>query len=152
MPKRQRGQPDNPWNALKNATISIDVTKVARALFKSKIRALGFKTIAEFIEKFSRGQIEIRIRLPEEVTIAGLMVAELDRRQWEPEKMAIELDLTLERIDALLNYDRATHEELIALRTILTKEDGSEWEPEDLIEINGSKKEKGKNGQHQRVQ
>lgn len=146
--KRKRGIPDNPWNAIKNASLSFDLTPVGKSLFKSKFRALGIKSVSDWVENFVRGQVEVRIRSPQ-IEIGKLMIDELDKRQWSVERLAEELDLDLSRVDKLLNYEPAEMHELIALQTILTKPDGSDYDIEDLIEIN--QRGRKANGEHQPV-
>lgn len=148
MAKRTRGKPDTIWNALKDTRVSADVTWIARSLLKSKVRAIGLKSLADFLENLARGRLEIRWR-SQKTTIAQLMIDELDKRKWEVERLTEELDLELERIDRLLNFEPAEMHELIALQTILSKPDGTDYDLEDLIEINQRKKT---NGERQSVE
>lgn len=147
MAKRVRGKPDTIWNSLKDTRVSADVTRIARSLLKSKVRAIGLKSLADFLENLARGRLEIRWR-SQKTTIAQLMVDELDKRKWDVEQLSEELDLDLGRIDKLLDFEPAEMHELIALQTILSKPDGTDYDLEDLIEINQGRKT---NGEHQPV-
>lgn len=140
--KRMRGKPDNPWNAPKDAKFNIDVTRLAKTLAKSQARAFGCKSLAEFMEKSSRRKIGIPVESP--CGIARLIIETLDHLKWEVEDLAKELDLELERIDKILTFDEpAEMHELIALQTIFSKPDGSDYDIEDLIEINQGRKTNG---------
>lgn len=148
MAKKMRGKPDNPWNAPKDAKFYVDVTRLAKTLSKSQMRAFGFKSLAELTENTTRRTISIPKRSPN--GISQLIINALAQLNWEIEELAQELDLELERIDKILTFDEpAEMHELIALQTILTKPDGTDYDLEDLIEINQGRKT---NGERQSVE
>lgn len=139
--KRMRGKPDNSWGFPKNTRITIDTTWLAKTLFHSKVRALGFKSASEFMESVARG-----FGIPplaQGRTIAKLIIEEMAARRWTVEELAQELDLELEQVDKLLIDDIAQMNELIALQTVLTKPDGTYYDIEDLMEINQGRKVNG---------
>lgn len=141
--KRMRGKPDSSWGFLKNTRITIDTTWLAKTLFHSKVRALGFKSASELMESLARGLTGVP-PLAQGKTIAKLIIEEMAARIWTVEELAQELDLELERVDKLLIGEPAEMPELIALQTILTKPDGTDYDLEDLIEINQGRKTNGK--------
>lgn len=137
-----RGKPDNPWDAPKDAKYSVNITQLAKTLARSQMRAFGFKSLAELTENATRRTIAVPKRSPN--GISQLIVNALAQLNWEVEELAQELDLELERIDKILTFDEpAEMHELIALQTILSKPDGTDYDLEDLIEINQGRKING---------
>lgn len=135
MAKRIRGKPGTNWDTPKTAKLSSDITPLAKTLIKSQSRAFGYKSIAEFIENLARKTITIPKRSPN--GLSQLIIDALGNLSWEVEELAQELDLELERIDKILTFDvPAEMHELIALQTVLSKPDGSDYDIEELIEIN----------------
>lgn len=135
MPKRERGKPDNPWNSPKDAKFNLGITQLAKTLIKSRMRAFGCKSLSDLMEHFARGTIAIPKRSSN--GLSQLIIDALGNLSWEVEELAQELDLDLERIDKILTFDvPAEMHELIALQTVLSKPDGSDYDIEELIEIN----------------
>ncbi len=68
-------------------------------------------------------------------TIASLIEETLSNRDWAIGKLAADAEIGVERINELLEGDRASDAELQKLAQRLVKPDGEAWEEEELVDI-----------------
>jgi hypothetical protein len=68
-------------------------------------------------------------------TIASLIEETLSNRNWALGKLAADAEIAMERINQLLEGDRASDAELQKLAQRLVKPDGEAWEEEELVDI-----------------
>ena len=68
-------------------------------------------------------------------TIASLIEETLSNRDWALGKLAADAEMPVERINELLEGDRASDAELQKLAQRLVKPDGEAWEEEELVDI-----------------
>lgn len=68
-------------------------------------------------------------------SIADLIEAELKNRRWTIERLAEEVDISLEALVGLRNGDKPTEEQLLDLTLALTKPDGTRWTFDELKAI-----------------
>ena len=68
-------------------------------------------------------------------TIASLIEEMLSNRDWALGKLAADAEISVERINELLEGDRASDAELQKLAQRLVKPDGEAWEEEELVDI-----------------
>jgi hypothetical protein len=68
-------------------------------------------------------------------TIASLIEETLSNRNWALGKLAADAEMPMERINELLEGDRASDAELQKLAQRLVKPDGEAWEEEELVDI-----------------
>lgn len=68
-------------------------------------------------------------------TIASLIDETLSNRDWALGKLAADAEISVERINELLEGDRASDAELQKLAQQLVKPDGEPWEEEELVDI-----------------
>jgi hypothetical protein len=68
-------------------------------------------------------------------TIASLIEETLSNRDWALGKLAADVEMPVERINELLEGDRASDAELQKLAQRLVKPDGEAWEEEELVDI-----------------
>jgi hypothetical protein len=68
-------------------------------------------------------------------TIASLIEQTLSNRDWVLGKLAADAEMPVERINELLEGDRASDSELQKLAQRLVKPNGEAWEEEELVDI-----------------
>jgi hypothetical protein len=68
-------------------------------------------------------------------TIASLIEETLSNRDWALGKLAVDVEMPVERINELLEGDRASDAELQKLAQRLVKPDGEAWEEGELVDI-----------------
>jgi len=68
-------------------------------------------------------------------TIASLIEETLSNRDWALGKLAADAEMPVERINELLEGDRASDVELQKLAQRLVKPDGEAWEEGELVDI-----------------
>jgi hypothetical protein len=68
-------------------------------------------------------------------TIASLIEETLSNRDWALGKLAADVEMPVERINELLEGDRASDVELQKLAQRLVKPDGEAWEEGELVDI-----------------
>jgi len=68
-------------------------------------------------------------------TIASLIEETLSNRDWALGKLAADAEMLVERINELLEGDRASDVELQKLAQRLVKPDGEAWEEGELVDI-----------------
>ncbi len=69
------------------------------------------------------------------LTIASLIEETLSNRNWALGKLAADAEIAMERINQLLEGDRASDAELQKLAQRLVKPDGEAWEEGELVDI-----------------
>ncbi len=65
--------------------------------------------------------------------IASLIEETLSNHDWALGKLAVDAEISVERINQLLEGDRASDAELQKLAQRLVKPDGEAWEEEELV-------------------
>ena len=68
-------------------------------------------------------------------TIASLIEETLSNRDWALGKLAADVEMSVERINELLEGDRPSDSELQQLAQRLVKPNGEAWEEEELVDI-----------------
>jgi hypothetical protein len=68
-------------------------------------------------------------------TIASLIEETLSNHDWALGKLAVDVEMPVERINELLEGDRASDVELQKLAQRLVKPDGEAWEEGELVDI-----------------
>jgi hypothetical protein len=132
--KSQRGKPETDWQEPKSGRLTLKVTPTAIALFNGIIEKFGISK-AEWMERIVRQWDTITDALRAHPSIPSLIALELIQQGWTLERFAAECDLDFEAVQELTRGHNPSHEELIALASVLTKTTGEAWEIEELQQL-----------------
>ena len=128
------------------------VPKTLSLKFKGICKGLGWdinvgleEAIQDWIEKQQQREdfassessvMDVARTVPSLVpTIASLIEETLSNRDWVLGKLAADAEIPVERINELLEGDRASDSELQKLAQRLVKPDGEAWEEGELVDI-----------------
>ncbi|MEP0872922.1 hypothetical protein NDA01_24190 [Trichocoleus desertorum AS-A10] len=90
------------------------------------------------LARLAEAATELIRRRTDSHSIADLIEAELKNRRWPIDRLAQEVDISVEALIRLRNGDQPAEEQLLDLTLVLTKSDGSRWTFDELKAISCS--------------
>lgn len=119
--KSLKGQAENNWGEPKSVRLNLQITETAKRLLQEEAAKYGI-SLAELAEFLAR-------KVQPSVTIAQL-IARVNLK-----RLAAETQISIERLQQLMDGQKPTDDELIDLAAVLVKADDTPWTTHELMEI-----------------